>query len=80
MDPISRLRVLTLNTWNRQGPWEQRLELIREERQAGFTYYSLAVDASDARWPLIELAQKSEDAHGDQARLTELLRRRGYAV
>ncbi|MER2560641.1 MAG: metalloregulator ArsR/SmtB family transcription factor [Myxococcaceae bacterium] len=52
------------------------LELIREERQAGFTYYSLAIDASDARWPLIQLAQKSEDAHGDQARLTELLRRR----
>lgn len=24
------LRVLTLNIWNRQGPWEQRLPLIRE--------------------------------------------------
>jgi endonuclease/exonuclease/phosphatase family metal-dependent hydrolase len=24
------LRVLTLNIWNRQGPWEQRLALIRE--------------------------------------------------
>jgi 2-polyprenyl-3-methyl-5-hydroxy-6-metoxy-1,4-benzoquinol methylase len=52
------------------------LELIREERQAGFTYYSLAVDASDARWPLIELAKNAADEHGDQARLTELLRRR----
>lgn len=52
------------------------LELIKEERQGGFTYYSLAIDASDARWPLIRLARESEDAHGDQARLTELLRRR----
>lgn len=24
------LRVLTLNIWNRQGPWEERLDLIRE--------------------------------------------------
>ncbi|MCA2980351.1 MAG: metalloregulator ArsR/SmtB family transcription factor, partial [Myxococcaceae bacterium] len=52
------------------------LELIREERQGGFTYYSLAVDASDARWPLIRLAREGDDTHGDQARLTELLRRR----
>jgi len=27
---MNRLRVLTLNIWNRQGPWERRLELIRE--------------------------------------------------
>lgn len=27
---MARLRVLTLNIWNRQGPWEQRLPLIRE--------------------------------------------------
>jgi endonuclease/exonuclease/phosphatase family metal-dependent hydrolase len=26
---MGRLRVLTLNIWNRQGPWETRLELIR---------------------------------------------------
>jgi len=26
---MGKLRVLTLNIWNRQGPWEQRLELIR---------------------------------------------------
>src|SRR5436190_15132835 len=26
---MDRLRVLTLNIWNRQGPWEQRLALIR---------------------------------------------------
>jgi endonuclease/exonuclease/phosphatase family metal-dependent hydrolase len=26
---VDRLRVLTLNIWNRQGPWEQRLPLIR---------------------------------------------------
>lgn len=52
------------------------LELIREERQAGFTYYSLAVPANDPRWPLIRLATDAEDSHGDRARLTELLRRR----
>ena len=27
---MKRIRVLTLNIWNRQGPWEQRLELIRD--------------------------------------------------
>jgi endonuclease/exonuclease/phosphatase family metal-dependent hydrolase len=27
---MERLRVLTLNIWNRQGPWEARLELIRQ--------------------------------------------------
>ncbi len=27
---MNRLRVLTLNIWNRQGPWEARLRLIRE--------------------------------------------------
>jgi endonuclease/exonuclease/phosphatase family metal-dependent hydrolase len=26
---MNRLRVLTLNIWNRSGPWEQRLALIR---------------------------------------------------
>ena len=26
---MNRLRVLTLNIWNRMGPWEQRLPLIR---------------------------------------------------
>ncbi len=52
------------------------LELIREERQAGFTYYSLAVDANDPRFPLIRLACDAHDAHGDGARLTELLERR----
>lgn len=26
---MGKLRVLTLNIWNRQGPWEQRLPLIR---------------------------------------------------
>lgn len=52
------------------------LSLVREERQAGFSYYSLAVDRTDSRWPLIELARTAEDASGDGARLTELLRRR----
>lgn len=52
------------------------LELIREERQAGFTYYSLAVPPADPRSPLIDAARAAEDAHGDRARLNELLRRR----
>src|SRR6202789_2240005 len=26
---MNRLRVLTLNIWNRQGPWERRLPLLR---------------------------------------------------
>lgn len=26
---MNRLRVLTLNIWNRQGPWEERLPLLR---------------------------------------------------
>ncbi len=52
------------------------LELIREERQAGFTYYSLAVEADDPRFPLIRLARDADDQHGDGARLTELLERR----
>lgn len=52
------------------------LELIREERQAGFTYYSLAVEADDPRFPLIRLARDADDQHGDGARLSELLERR----
>lgn len=52
------------------------LALVREERQAGFTYYSLAVGADDPRFPLIRLARDAEDAHGDGARLTDLLERR----
>jgi 2-polyprenyl-3-methyl-5-hydroxy-6-metoxy-1,4-benzoquinol methylase len=52
------------------------LSLIREERQAGFTYYSLAVDPDDPRFPLIRLARDAEDEHGDGARLIELLERR----
>ncbi len=52
------------------------LDLIREERQGGFTYYSLGVDEKASLWPLIKLAKDAPDAHGDRARLTELLRRR----
>lgn len=52
------------------------LGLIREERQAGFTYYSLALDSKDSRWPLIRLAQQAEDEAGDEARLKDLLRQR----
>ncbi len=52
------------------------LELIREDRQAGFTFYSLAVDGKDDRWPLIDLLRKSNGVHGDEARLRDLLRER----
>jgi len=52
------------------------LQLIREERQGGFTFYSLALGEDDARWPLIELALQAEDAAGDRARLEDLLRSR----
>ncbi|HZS42104.1 MAG TPA: endonuclease/exonuclease/phosphatase family protein [Polyangia bacterium] len=31
---MDRLRVLTLNIWNRQGPWEDRLRLIRRDVKA----------------------------------------------
>ncbi len=52
------------------------LDLIREERQAGYTFYSLAVGQDDRRRPLIELAREGDDGAGDQARLTDLLRQR----
>jgi 2-polyprenyl-3-methyl-5-hydroxy-6-metoxy-1,4-benzoquinol methylase len=52
------------------------LGLIREERQAGFTYYSLALEQDDARWPLVRLAREAEDEAGDTARLRDLLRAR----
>ncbi len=52
------------------------LGLIREERQAGFTYYSLALEPTDARWPLIRLAREASDEEGDLARLEDLLRMR----
>src|SRR6478752_7398656 len=54
----------------------KQLELVREERQAGFTFYSVAVDAKDARWPLVRVAQESDDGQGDDARLNDLLRQR----
>jgi ubiquinone/menaquinone biosynthesis C-methylase UbiE len=52
------------------------LGLIREERQAGYSYYSLALEPTDGRWPLIRLAQEAEDESGDSARLKDLLRAR----
>jgi len=52
------------------------LDLIKEDRQAGYTYYSIALPPSDPRWPLIRLTKEAEDPHGDRARLTDLLRRR----
>jgi len=54
----------------------RQLGLVREERAAGFTYYSLAVGAEDLHWPLIRLACEVDDDSGDQARLTDLLRQR----
>jgi 2-polyprenyl-3-methyl-5-hydroxy-6-metoxy-1,4-benzoquinol methylase len=50
--------------------------LLKEERQNGFTYYQLAVDPKDVRWPMIELARRADDAAGDDARLADLLRQR----
>jgi ArsR family transcriptional regulator len=52
------------------------LGLLREERQAGFSYYSLGLEQGDSRWPLIRLAREAEDAAGDSARLKDLLRAR----
>ncbi|HZA14366.1 MAG TPA: metalloregulator ArsR/SmtB family transcription factor [Myxococcaceae bacterium] len=52
------------------------LDLIREDRQAGFTYYSLAIDKDDPRWSLVRLATDAEDDAGDLARLDDLLRQR----
>ncbi len=54
------------------------LGLIREERQAGFSYSSLAVGEDDARWPLVKLALDAEGdgASGDLSRLADLLRQR----
>ena len=55
------------------------LGLIREERQAGFTYYSLAIGQEDSRWPLVKLALDAEgdaDAASDLSRLADLLRQR----
>jgi 2-polyprenyl-3-methyl-5-hydroxy-6-metoxy-1,4-benzoquinol methylase len=52
------------------------LGLLREERQAGYSYYSLGLEQGDARWPLIRLAREAEDAAGDSARLKDLLRAR----
>jgi DNA-binding transcriptional ArsR family regulator len=54
----------------------RQLGLVREERAAGFTYYSLAVDAEDVKAPLVKLAVDAEDESGDRARLTDLLRQR----
>ena len=54
----------------------RQLGLVREERAAGFTYYSLAVDAEDVKAPLVKMAVDAEDETGDRARLTDLLRQR----
>lgn len=50
--------------------------LLREDRQAGFTYYRLGLEPTDARWPLVQLARAGADESGDTARLRDLLRQR----
>lgn len=52
------------------------LGLVKEERQASFTYYSIALAPEDPRWTLVKLAQAAEDESGDTARLNDLLRQR----
>src|SRR5919206_5110255 len=53
------------------------MKLLGEERQSGFTYYSLGVDKDDPRWPLIQVAiDDKSDVDGDLARLSDLLRQR----
>src|SRR5947209_9251956 len=53
------------------------MKLLDEERQAGFTYYSLGVRPDDPRWPLVKVAVEDKtDADGDLARLSDLLRQR----
>jgi ArsR family transcriptional regulator len=52
------------------------LGLIREERQAGYSYYSLALGEKDERWPLISVTRRTVDLNGDGARLKDLMRQR----
>ena len=49
------------------------LGLVREERQGGFSYYSLALQSTDPQWALVQLAKTAEDVAGDGARLTDLV-------
>jgi ubiquinone/menaquinone biosynthesis C-methylase UbiE len=53
------------------------MNLLREDRQNGFTYYALDVTPNDPRWPLVRIAvEEKSDSDGDLARLQDLLRRR----
>jgi ArsR family transcriptional regulator len=53
------------------------MKLLGEERQGGFTYYSLDLRADDPRWPLIRVATDDKtDIEGDLARLRDLQRQR----
>jgi ArsR family transcriptional regulator len=53
------------------------MKLLVEERQGGFTYYSLDLRPDDPRWPLIRVAiDDRTDGDGDLARLRDLLRQR----
>src|SRR5881394_3684953 len=53
------------------------MKLLVEERQGGFTYYSLDLRPEDPRWPLIRVAiDDRTDGDGDLARLRDLLRQR----
>src|SRR5256885_11373911 len=53
------------------------MKLLLEERQGGFTYYSLDLHPDDPRWPLIRVAiDDRTDSDGDLARMRDLLRQR----
>jgi ArsR family transcriptional regulator len=53
------------------------MKLLGEERQSGFTYYSLSLPKEDPRWPLVQVAiEEKTDGDGDLARLHDLLRQR----
>ena len=53
------------------------MKLLVEERQNGFTYYSLTLEKEDPRWPLVKVAiDDRTDSDGDLSRLQDLLRRR----
>src|SRR5207237_8706026 len=48
----------------------KNMQLLGEERQGGFTYYSLGIQKDDPRWPLVKVAiDDRSDEDGDLARL-----------
>jgi ArsR family transcriptional regulator len=50
------------------------LDLVREERQGAYTFYTLAIGPGEPRWPLVRLAQTAGDnGTGDLVKLRDLL-------